>query len=161
MHRKPSIRAVAIVIKDKKVLLMWRRKKGREYYVFPGGHVENNESIRDAVIREVFEETSTKIEINRLLYRHRYLYQSGNTSTQYFYLCRFLSGRLRLGNFNEKTANKKGDLHRPLWVSIARLSKLLLYPLEIRDWLIKDFPTNFRSCPRRATIKIENLRQKR
>lgn len=40
-----------------------------------------------------------------------------------------------------------------------KLPKLLLYPLEIRDWLIEDLKTNFENTPRVATLESTNLRQ--
>ena len=36
-------RAAAIVMKDNKILLMYRRRNGFEYYAVPGGHIENGE----------------------------------------------------------------------------------------------------------------------
>ena len=61
--RKP-IRAVAIVIRDKQVLLMWRKLHGHEYYVLPGGGVEGEETVEEAVLREIQEETSLNIKID-------------------------------------------------------------------------------------------------
>jgi 8-oxo-dGTP diphosphatase len=57
--RKP-IRAVAILIKDSQILLMWRNKEGKEYWTFPGGGVEGDEKYEDAVIRELGEETTVE-----------------------------------------------------------------------------------------------------
>src|SRR3989338_9475187 len=43
---KPKrVRAVAIVVNNKKVLLIHRISYGKEYFVFPGGGVENGETI--------------------------------------------------------------------------------------------------------------------
>jgi hypothetical protein len=36
MTIRKSIRAVAIIIRDEQVMLMWRKLRGHEYYVFPG-----------------------------------------------------------------------------------------------------------------------------
>lgn len=54
-------RASAIIIKKGKVLLMHRRKFGKEYWVFPGGGVEEGETSGDAAIREVKEETDMDV----------------------------------------------------------------------------------------------------
>ncbi len=53
---------VGIVIKDNQVLIGRTVNKDDRYlkYTFPGGGVEPNESLRDAVEREVWEETSVK-----------------------------------------------------------------------------------------------------
>ena len=55
---------VAILLrKDKKILFLHRKKRGREYYILPGGGVESNESIREAVSREAKEELGINIKI--------------------------------------------------------------------------------------------------
>ena len=155
--RKP-VRAVAIIINEKdQVLLIWRRKKDKEYYVFPGGGVEDKETVKEAVLREVDEETTLQIKIERLLYRHRYI----GDSDQFFYLCSYVSGQPTLGEANEKEKMSKStdDLYKPQWVELNQLKDLLIYPLEIRDWLLEDLENNFKNTPRKAEMEIRDLRQ--
>ena len=64
------IRAAGIVLKGDKVLLMHRVKNGDEYYTFPGGSVEENETIESAVLREILEETTLKVELGKEVYFH-------------------------------------------------------------------------------------------
>lgn len=54
-NNSKRIRAVAIIVNDGKVLLMHRINNGKEYHVFPGGGVENSETVEQAVLREVQE----------------------------------------------------------------------------------------------------------
>ncbi|RWZ82036.1 MAG: NUDIX domain-containing protein [Candidatus Chaera renei] len=153
------IRAVAIVANDGKVLLMHRINHRREYYVFPGGGVENGETIEQAVLREVQEETSLEIRIEKLLYHHIY----DDDTEQFFYLCRYVSGEPKLGYGNEARDIKESsdNFYDPIWYEIKGLPQLLLYPLEIRDWFIEDAETNFENVPKEATIKVSELRQAR
>lgn len=67
-----GIRAVAVLVKDDKVLLIHRTRDGKEFWVFPGGGVEEDEKIEEAVVREVEEEASIKCKIVKLLYTHIY-----------------------------------------------------------------------------------------
>ncbi|MFO0704046.1 MAG: NUDIX domain-containing protein [Patescibacteria group bacterium] len=152
---RKSIRAVAIVMKDNEVLLMWQT--GKEYYVFPGGGVEENEMTEDAVIRETKEETTLLVKIEKLLYHHHYT----NDSDQFFYLCSYLSGQPKLGDANEKEdmLNDANNFYQPMWVNINKLEDLLLYPLEIRDWLIEDVKNDFRNTPKEASLQVSELRQ--
>jgi len=53
-----SPRVVAVIHTKGKLLVVHRKKDGREYYVFPGGGVEDGESLETALFREVLEETS-------------------------------------------------------------------------------------------------------
>ena len=154
---RKSIRAVAIIIKNNDVLLMWRKNQGKEYYVFPGGGVEENETVEEAVIREVSEETTLKVKIEKQLYHHHYI----NDSDQYFYLCSYLSGEPTLGDANEKEDMLKNtdNFYQPVWMKIDNLKKLLLYPLEIRDWLLEDVKNDFKDVPREVSMEVKELRQ--
>ncbi|MCX6784359.1 MAG: NUDIX domain-containing protein [Candidatus Komeilibacteria bacterium] len=61
------MRIVGMIIKDDKILLMRRIKDGREYYVFTGGSIENNETEEEALKREIKEEANLSIvEAERL-----------------------------------------------------------------------------------------------
>lgn len=157
MHMKMAVRAVAIVIRKDEVLLMERNNHGKAYHVFPGGGVEKGETVQEAVVREVKEETTLDIKIEKLLYHHHYLPQGD----QYFYLCSYISGEPQLGEGNEKDDmdNNTGNFYKPLWVKISEIKNLLLYPLEIRDWLLQDLQNNFQNTPREATIAVVDLRQ--
>lgn len=150
------IRAVGILIKKNKVLLI-HRKNEKEYWVFPGGGVEEKESIEEAIIRELQEETSIVIKINKLLYHHIY----DNNTEQFFYLCDYIFGEPRLAeDFPEKIEKLEGkDFFDPFWFSIGELKSILLYPLEIRDWFLEDIKDNFNKKRETAYIKFEKRRE--
>jgi len=66
--KKPSITVDGVIIKNGKVLLIKRRNepfKGR--WALPGGFVEYGETVEDAVLREVKEETGMDAEIKKLV----------------------------------------------------------------------------------------------
>ncbi len=150
------IRAVAIVIKNNQLLVLFRRKDGKEYFTFPGGGVESGENIEDAAIRELKEETSIEAKIKKLLYHHIY----DDDTEHYFYLCDYMSGIPKLGdNSEEKIRNLSGNFYEPRFVNIDNLKNLLLYPLEIRDWLIEDLKNDFKNCPKVASLKVSELRE--
>jgi 8-oxo-dGTP pyrophosphatase MutT (NUDIX family) len=58
---KKHFTASALVIDNNKVLLVQHRKLGT--WLYPGGHIEENETPEQTVIREVKEETGLDIEI--------------------------------------------------------------------------------------------------
>lgn len=148
-------RAVCIMLKNSEVLLMHRLKDGEEYYTFPGGGVDANEAIEDAVVREIKEETCMPTEIERLLYIHNY-----EVSDQYYYLCKYISGEPALGDSIEKERMEKSasDIYGPEWVSVSLLPNLLVYPLEIRDWLLEDMESGFNDSVRQIALKTSDLR---
>jgi ADP-ribose pyrophosphatase YjhB (NUDIX family) len=156
--RKP-IRVAGIVLKGEGILLMHRINKGKEYFVFPGGGVEDEETTEETVLRELHEETSTKVRVKKLLYHHHIIGEVAD-SDQYFYLCDYVSGDIKLGNSNESRDMEKGEnFYEPIWLPIGELGKTLVYPLEIRDWLIDDLEKGFKDETRGETIKQSDLRQ--
>ena len=153
-----SIRAGTILIKGNEVLLMYRKTKEEEYFCFPGGAVEEGETIEKAAIRELMEETSINAKINKLLYHQIY----DNDMEQYFCLCDYISGEPKLdkNSIEVERMAKGNNFYNPLWVKIEELKNMLVYPLEIRDLLIEDFKNNFASPVKVQNIKMSELREK-
>ena len=58
---KTELTVLCLIQKDGKILLQNRVKTDWQGYAFPGGHIEVGESIVDAVVREVREETGLTI----------------------------------------------------------------------------------------------------
>lgn len=60
-------RAQAMVIRDRKILMVKHRLFGREFYCLPGGGVEENETYEQAALRELLEESLVNGKIVRKL----------------------------------------------------------------------------------------------
>ena len=63
-----NIRVGAIIMKDSKILMIGNEKVDYLYSV--GGRIKFGETAEEAIIREVFEETGVKMEIERLGFVH-------------------------------------------------------------------------------------------
>ena len=63
---KVELTTLCLVRRGKELLLQNRVKKDWQGYALPGGHVEPDESIVDAVIREMKEETGLRVLDPRL-----------------------------------------------------------------------------------------------
>ena len=95
MEKRVSSRA--IIIEDGKLLAMFRRKikkddSVKEYYVIPGGGLEDGETLEENVIRELKEEFNVDIEIVKFLSTEEY----DDTIANYF-LCKIVNGTPKLG----------------------------------------------------------------
>ena len=117
------------------------RKNQSEYYTFPGGGVEEAETNEEAIIREIYEEASLKIEVNRLIYQLNH----DNGDTHYYFLCHYMSGTPELQpGTNEYKDNQLGvDVHIPQWLPLNEVSRVTLYPIEVRDRLAQDLNIGF------------------
>ena len=125
--------------------------------MFPGGKVEEGETIKEAVERELLEETSMKVKVNKLLYHHIY----DDNSEQFFYLCDYIKGEPRLSDNSPEKTELEGvdEVFIPKWFDISTLNKMLLYPLEIRDLFLQDYKSGFMNPINILKIKISELRQ--
>jgi 8-oxo-dGTP diphosphatase len=122
----PVPRAVAVVLRGDRVLVMKRLMDGQHYAVLPGGGIEDGESAEEAVLRELAEEcTLTGTLVRRLWDR-----TDGDRDAHYF-LADVPSGEPVLGG--EELEDQDADnLHEPRWANIAELDDLGLLPVEVR-----------------------------
>ncbi len=95
--KKPNLAVDAVIVKDKKVLLVKRKYpafKGR--WALPGGFVDYGETVEKAVVREAREETGLNVEIEELLgvYSEPNRDPRGHTVSVVF-LCAVKNGKTR------------------------------------------------------------------
>ena len=116
-----------------------RNKDYQEYYTFPGGGLEEGETLEEGVIREIKEEFGINVkEIKKL-------YELENTKLhmkEYFFLCEYLDGEFGTGDGEEFSNNPEykdsGD-YIPEIVKAEDIKKLVLLPLEIKEKFLQDF----------------------
>ncbi|MDQ6710676.1 MAG: NUDIX hydrolase [Candidatus Dormibacteraeota bacterium] len=63
----PQIRVAAVAVRERQVLVVEHRKRGRRYWVLPGGRVEAGEALVSALRRELGEELGLVAEVGQLL----------------------------------------------------------------------------------------------
>jgi 8-oxo-dGTP pyrophosphatase MutT (NUDIX family) len=121
-------RAAGIIIKDGKILLLYRRRNGFEYYAIPGGGIEEGEAPEIAAVREVKEETTLDVEIDRPI-----LELDGiHNQHEYFFMAKNIHGEARLGG-EELERNSEENHYELEWIDLAKLSEINLLPQEIKE----------------------------
>jgi len=126
-------RAVLILIDKGGILLLYRFKNGEEYYVFPGGGVEDAESIIDAAVREAKEETGLDVEIKQQLWEYE-----NNGRIEHFFLIDKFSGELKIGG-PEQDRQSPDNVYRLEWVAFEKVSNLKLLPEAMKNKVLKEF----------------------
>ncbi len=79
MNKHIRIRIAAIILNRKnELLLVNHKKRGKSYWLFPGGGVEYGETFEHALKRELKEELSLKIKkIKNLVFLNETIYPDG------------------------------------------------------------------------------------
>jgi ADP-ribose pyrophosphatase YjhB (NUDIX family) len=141
----------AVVIKDNKLLVMDRDKYGHKFMALIGGGVEKGESPKEAVKREVREESSLEIANPRLIIT---LDAGIVYGRQYIYLCDYISGEPKLskGSIEQKIAKSGQNLYTPKWLDITDLNASNLLPSELKKQLVDFCRNGFPGKPLRLTI---------
>jgi 1-acyl-sn-glycerol-3-phosphate acyltransferase len=139
--RIPVFNSRGICFIGEKLLVMKRFKKGQNYFVIPGGHMDAGESAKDAVSRELLEETSVVTVPVRPLYKRPQTTTRGS-GMQVFYLCEYKSGEPKKTNAEEYTLTadeeKEYGTFEPTLIDIAEIANVDLRPNSVRDQLLKD-----------------------
>ena len=132
------IRPTGIFIKDAKILLMRRVRNDQVYFVFPGGHIEGDESVEDTFLREMKEELSFNVEKFREIYKIiQYNCRDDNKVEHIFYLVKKFSGKLKLGGPEVKRMKKGKNDYYPTWYSKYEFEKLdPVYPIGIKEYIL-------------------------
>lgn len=112
-----------IIIEDGLLYTMFRRKikedgSVKEYYVIPGGGIEEGETKEENVIREMKEEFSINVKIDGYLGK-----EETKDTIEYFFACTILDGTPELGG-EEKERCSESNYYEIRKVSISELDSI-------------------------------------
>ena len=140
-------RAAAIIVEDGHVLLAGNDREDYLYSV--GGGVHMNEKAEDAVVREVFEETGVRYEIDRLAVIHENFWDGAGAydtglrchELAFYYLMK-PRGTRELCSDSMTRFSDREIMH---WIPIKDLCKYKHFPSFLADYL---------SCERSEVMHI-------
>jgi len=98
-------RAGIVLIKDNKVALIERHRAGLDYFLFPGGGMDEGETPEQAAIRETMEELGIEVVIKQKVAE----LQLGQKSRQLYFLVEHVSGEFGTGTGEEFTDSDPND----------------------------------------------------
>lgn len=135
--RVNDIQSRGIILKDDMVLVMYRKKDGEEYYVFPGGHMREDETPLENAVREIEEETTIIVKDIELAFEIRNYVKPNKIKVDYYFVGYWKSGEPVLSG-EESRRDHTNDYYEPMWVSITEIPKLTLYTAAAKEWVEYD-----------------------
>jgi 8-oxo-dGTP diphosphatase len=116
------IRAGIVLIESNKVALIERHRAGLDYFVFPGGGVDEGESPEQAAVREAMEELGMQVTVKQKVAE----IQFGRRSRQIYFLVEQIGGEFGTGAGEEYTDSDPSDpeegIYIPIWMPIDELA---------------------------------------
>ncbi len=146
-------RTVIILTYKERILLVKRKKGNLSYYCFPGGTIEKGENAIDAVKREAKEELSYNISgtLSHIIQLNK---KDINEKSFYFYRELNSTFRPKLNTNSpefKKISNKY--VFTPVWVDYTKIEKMNIFPIEIKDLLLKIHPREIKNTIYLPSIK--------
>ncbi|MCG6262591.1 NUDIX domain-containing protein [Vibrio vulnificus] len=127
--QKQRVSALMVNRKNAEILLIKRFKEGRNYWVFPGGGVEPEELLEQAIVREVFEETSLRIDNYQEIFS---VVNHGRKEHFCLVNVQFFEPKLSWHS-PERQAQSSSNRYELTWVKLNDLNKLNLVPVEAKE----------------------------
>jgi len=140
---RPSV--YGILIENGKILL----SKQGDGYEFPGGGVEINETVEEALKREFIEETGIEVVLDKPIHIETSFFAPKHdeklkdqywSATLIYFLVKKVGGKLSIDNLEE---SEKSYVNLPEWIDLGKVKKLKFYnsvdsPAVIKKALINE-----------------------
>jgi 8-oxo-dGTP diphosphatase len=120
MRRDVRIRVAVCILDGDRILLVHHVKNGRRYRLLPGGGVEVGETLVDAAVRELREETGYEVGVGRLLLVAEAIEPRGRHLVNLVF-----AGDIRGGSLSP---GRDGRLVDATWEPVDDLATVEMYP---------------------------------
>ena len=133
MKREIRNSAKALVIRDGKMAAIKIRDAGEEWYIMPGGGMEPEETLPEAVCREVMEELGLQVECGELLFVIEGVHGERFHRVDLVFECKIIG--------EKADAQRQSDTNQVGvdWLEISRLNTLPLYPSKLRRQIMNHY----------------------
>jgi len=119
--RYPEATVGAVILNSEAKVLICKSNKWNHKYVIPGGHIEAGESMEEALVREVKEETGLDVFEIELLGINESIYSKSFQNKKHFIFVDFICR----SNSNDVTLNEEAQSYE--WINLTEIEN---YNLE-------------------------------
>lgn len=146
MEKRVSARA--IIIEDGELLAMFRRKKKddgsyKEYYVIPGGGVEDNETLEETCVREIKEEFNVDVKILGYLGS-----DEKETTVGHFFHAEIIDGIPTLGG-EENDRNNPDNYYEIRRVNVDKINEI---DIDAKEFINKAWNNDY--------VEVDNVKNR-
>ncbi len=128
-----------VLVHEERLLLV--SDDNESHWFLPGGHVEPEETLETALVRETVEETGVRIAPERFLYLREFVDDHlREHAVECYFLGRVTGGDVRMGadpGFQD-ISSVRGQVTRARWFDRDALRRIVVYPDALRDRLWED-----------------------
>lgn len=126
-------RASAIIYnKDKTKVLLFKIEDGRDFYLLPGGKIKFNEDSKNAIKREILEETGYDLEYGLCSLEENFLKRKSQNIMQYNFCYKAIyNGKIDKVDFN--CLDHEGQTFH--WIDIDKLDKIKILPQKTISYI--------------------------
>ncbi|SDO72489.1 NUDIX hydrolase [Halobacillus aidingensis] len=119
--------------KNEKILMVKNTGKNSSYYTLPGGAVEYGETLQEAAMREVKEETGLEVKVGGIFSVMEAFFEERNHHAVFFtFLGNIVGGEINI-SFPE-------EIEEVTWMDLDLAAEFLHLPMELRGILNKTAP---------------------
>lgn len=131
----PEVTVGALIFNDEGKLLICKSHKWDNKYVIPGGHIEYGEKIKDALRREILEETNLEVYDIKILSINENILDNEFHQDKHFifldFICKSKSNKVSLNN--EAQSYKWVDFEKIEKYNIGSMLKKLIKEIKKGD----------------------------
>ncbi|WP_339239260.1 NUDIX domain-containing protein [Paenibacillus sp. FSL R5-0517] len=133
--------AKAVIVQDRRLLVIRLEDQYGTAYVFPGGGQEKGEELKDAVARECLEEIGQAVNVGELLHIREYIgknhefaeWDADIHQVEFYFACSLINPEATIFE------GSNPDDHQVAveWIALEELSQVRLYPKTIGELLLQ------------------------
>ena len=137
LEQKIKVRVRLIIIRNGKILLSYQ-DAGFYYYI--GGKVEFGETLKEACIREVKEESDANFTFGKILFIRDFIQPEQNEHSVEFFILGSIDKFSGIHGKNDELSTVKTHLE---WVDLDDLKKIDIKPSTLTGSILAGFKSNF------------------